>query len=401
MAVRGIFASHSGIVGDRRTDLAARVLMTMPGGTAPMLALSSGMPSARAADTAFSWIEDSHISGNTTAASAQVAGDVTMTVADSNIWVPNSIVMNEATGEYMMITSVAGNVIGIVRGLGGTTPGAITVGDTLQLVGSAFEEGGGKPTPVAQRGESRTNYVQIFKNGWAITGTAQSIDFITGSQLAMNREQCLAYHAEDIERSFLWGKKDVRVVNSRQFRMSDGILSQVEQYGGLVSPANYGATAGNMALTGAGSLSEFMRKIFDVRVKGLPNERIAFCGSIVVELINQMVLKDTTYNISANETSYGLQVLTLSFFNGQLKLVQHPLMVENAIWQHELYVLHPGLIRKRVKRETWSEEFSPQKQNNNGTDATEGYIADELGFEVKAAKTMGIMRNIQTAVASA
>jgi hypothetical protein len=217
---------------------------------------------------------------------------------------------------------------------------------------------------------------------------------VTGSQMALNREQCLGYHAEDIERAFLWGKKDVRVINGKQFRLTNGILAQIEQYGGLVSPANYGGTAGHMALAG---LQTFMRKIFDVRVKGMPNERIAFCGSIVLELIQNMVLKDTSYQIHANETAYGIQVTNLNFFNGSLKLVTHPLMIENALWQHELYVLHPGLIRKRIKRETWTEEFSPKKQNNNGTDATEGYIADELGFEVKGAATMGIMRNITTA----
>lgn len=399
MAIRGIFASHSGIVGDRQSDLAARVLMTMPGGMAPMLALSSGMPSERAADTAFSWIEDSHISGNSTVNGAVAdTAATTIVVDDANIWTPNTILLEQETGEHMLITSITGNTITVIRGLSGTTPTAIADEDHLQSIGTAFEEAGGKPTPVTQRGESRTNYTQIFKNGWAISGTAQSIDFLTGSQLAMNREQCFAYHAEDLERAFIWGKKDVRVINNKQFRLTDGILSQIESYGGLVEPANYeGGGAGEMALVG---LQNFMRRIFDVRVKGLPNERIAFTGSYVLEQIQKMVLLDTSYQIYANESEYGIQVLTLNFFNGSLKLVTHPLMVENEIWSKELYVLHPGLIRKRKKRDSWSEEFSPQKQNNNGTDATEGYIAIETGFEVKCASTMGIMRNIETAVPS-
>ena len=394
MSVRGIFASHSGIIGDRQTDLSGRILMHMPGGTAPLLALSAGMPSARAADTAFSWIEDSHISGNTEAVATVDPTATQFTVEDANIWTPNTIIMNEATGEYMFITAINGNTISVIRGMSGTAADDITTGDTLQSIGTAFEEGSGKPSPVAQRGESRTNLVQIFKNGWAITGTAQSIDFITGPQLAMNRQQCIAYHAEDIERSFLWGKKDIRVINNRQFRMSNGILAQIEAYGGLVQSANYGSQAGHMALAG---LQSFFREIFDKRVKGLPNERIAFTGSVVLELIQNMVLKDTSYRITSNETSYGIQVTKLDFVSGSISLVTHPLMVENAIWQHELYILHPGLIRKRNKRDTWSEEFSPQKQNNNGTDATEGYIADELGFEVKGAQCMGIMRNISVA----
>lgn len=396
MSVRGIFASHSGIVGDRQGDLSGRILRTMPGGMAPLLALSAGMPSASAKDTAFSWIEDTWINGNTKASQTVNGAATQFTVEDTNIWTPNTVIMSEVTGEYMLITAIAGMQVTVIRGLAGTTAAGITAGDRLQSVGTGYAEGTGKPEPVAQRGHTRTNYVQIFKNGWAITGTATAIDYLTGSQLAQNRQQCLAYHAEDIERAFLWGRKDVRVINNKQFRLSDGILAQIEKYGGLVESANAGG-AGQMNLVG---LQSFMRKIFDRRVKGLPNERIAFTGSGVLEVIQHMAMLDGTYNISANESEFGIRVTKLNMFSGTLNLVSHPMMVDNELWNTQLYVLHPGLIRKRVLRETWSEEFSPQKQNNAGLDATEGYIADELGFELKGAETCGILRNIKTAVPS-
>ncbi len=398
MAVRGIFASHSGIVGDRQQDLAGRVLQTMPGGMAPLLALSSGMPSAPTHDTAYSWIEDSHISGNTTAVGNVNSGAASFVVADSNIWTPQTILMNEATGEYLLVTGITGNTIAVIRGIGGTSPDDITDGDTIQSIGTGFPEGGGKPQPVAQRGESITNYVQIFKNGWAITGTAQHVKYLTGSQMALNREQCLAYHAEDIERAFLWGRKDVRVIDNKQFRLTNGVLAQIRDYGGHVAVAGYESPAdGTMSLFG---LQSYFRQIFDVRVKGLPNERVGFCGSQVLELIQQMVIMDGTYNIQVNETAWGIQVSNLNFFNGKFSLVTHPLMVENNIWNQDLYVFHPGLIRKRVLRDSWSEEFSAQKQNNNGNDATEGYIGIEMGFELKGAETQGILSGIQTAVPS-
>lgn len=397
MSVRGIFASHNGIVGDRQNDLAARVLMTMPGGSAPMLALSSGMPSESTTDTAYSWIEDAHISGNSEVTVGGDAVAVSITVEDSNLWVPNTILLNQDTGEHLFVSAVAGNVITIVRGLSGTTPDVITVGDKLQSIGTGYAEGSGKPSPVAQRGESRTNFVQIFKNGWAITGTAQAIGFVTGSQMAMNREQCFGYHVEDIERAFLWGRKDVRVLDNKQFRLSNGILAQIEAYGGIVESATDGVTPGNYSMK---LLQNFMRRIFDIRVKGMPNERIAFCGSQVLEIIQNMVLLDSTYNIEKMETAYGITVTRIIGINGQLSLMSHPMMVENDLWNSELYVFHPGLIKRRILRDTWTEEFSAKKQNNNGTDATEGYIAIEKGFELQGAETMGILRNIQVAVES-
>lgn len=397
MSVRGIFASHNGIVGERVGDLASRVLMMGYTGTAPLLALSSGMPKEAAGDTSFQWVEDSHLSGNTAANGSHNSAATTITVDDTSIWTAGSILMNQSSGEYMYITAVlSATQVTVLRGIAGTTAATIADNAILQHVGTAFEEGGGRPEAVTQKGESRSNYVQIFKNGWAVTGTAKAVKFHTGSQLAYNRQQALGYHVEDIERAFLFGRPGVLTRNNKQLRLSGGIVYQIETYGGLVSSANDGG-AGQLSMD---SILSFLRQIFDRNVKGLPNERISFTGSAVLELIQRMIRKDAQYQIHVDETAYGIKVMRLIGINGDLKLATHPLFSENSIWGHQLHVYHPGLIKKRVLRETWEESFNSDRSNNNGTDADEGYIAIEMGFQVQGVQTMGIYKNIQTAVAS-
>lgn len=399
MSVRGIFTSHSALVGERGTDLAARVLRTGAGGTAPLLALSAGMPSAYAPQTSFGWIEDERITGN---AKVTTGGNTVVTqfvVDDANIWAANSVLMNEMSAEYMLVTSIAadGRTVNVIRGFAGTTPATIDIDDTIQSIGSAYAEGSDRPEPVSQKGEERTNYVQIFKNGWAITGTASTIEYLTGSQLAENKQQCFGYHAEDIERAMMWGRKSVTTLNGKQLRTTNGIIPQIEQYGGTVESANSGGTPGDLSMW---DLQDFMATIFNRNAKGMPNERIALGGSKVLQMVQRMVMLDSAYNISQGETAYGINVTTIVGFNGKLKLLTHPMMVENALWNSQLLVVHPGLIRKRIKRKTWTEQFDSQKQNNNGRDAVEGYIAIEMGFEVKGASTMGLLKNVQDAVAS-
>lgn len=397
MAVRGVFMSNQSIPGDRNTSLSGRVLMHGLAGSAPLLALSSGMPEVPVSDTSWSWTEDQHISGNTTNVGAQNSSATALTVADSNLWVPQSVLLVEATGEHMLVTAVSGNSITVVRGIAGTTAASISDGARIQSIGTAFKEGGGKPAPVTQQGETYTNIVQIFKNGWAITGTAKAVKYALGSKLAHNKETCFAYHAEDIERAFLFGKKGQQVINGDEYRFSNGILNQISLYGGLVVSAAYGGTPGNMSIAG---LTNFIRKVFDRRVKGLPNERIAFTSTSVVELMQHMARLDSTVEINVNTDTFGFNITTISFMGYQLKLMTHPLMVENPTWATQMYVFHPGLIEKRILRPTWTEEFGPAKENNNGVDADEGYIADEMGFHVAGARTMGMMTNISAAVAS-
>merc|ERR1711893_313750 len=86
---------------------------------------------------------------------------------------------------------------------------------------------------------------------------------------------------------------------------------------------------------------------------------------------------------------------------GKLKLMTHPLMNENPTWSKELYVLHPGAIRRRMLRETNEEGYDSNGKRIQGKDADEGVITTEMGVEVGGASTMGILRNVNKAVASA
>jgi hypothetical protein len=398
MSVRGVFASHSSIVGDRQNTLSGRILKTGWAGTLPLLALSAGMKEEKVTDTNWSWIEDTHVSGNGKVVSAANSSVTSLTVADTSIWTNRSILLVETTGEYLLVTAVpTATTVTVRRGFAGTTAATIAANATLQIIGTAHEEGGGKPDAVMTFGDSYTNFVQIFKQGWSITGTAKAVSYVTGSKLAESKAQATAFHAENLERSFLFGRKSLTKLDGKELRTSNGIIPQIETYGGIVESANYGSVAGAMSTAG---IQDFMRRIFDKNAKGLPNERISLTSSLVLNLIQAMVRKDTRYDLTLADKAYGLDIWKMSFVGNDLKLAVHPLMSENPYWAKELYVLHPGLIKKRVLRPTWTQEFSAGTNTNNGVDADEGFIADELGWELKGAPLHGIMRNITSAVAS-
>lgn len=397
MSIQGIFMSNQGIVGERAGDFSSAILMTNPQGTAPFLAMSAGMKKESCSDTIFSWFEDAHISGR----QACVSGGTTTTVVvdDGSFYTPNTILMVEETGEHLFVQAAVVNTLTVIRGLAGTTIVAITGAHHVQKIGNAFEEASGMPTAVTQQGAPRMNYTQIFRNGWAISGTAKAVKFLTGSKLAYNKQMAAMYHAEDMERSVIWGKKTVTTLNGKQFRLTDGVLTQIEQFGGTVMTAatdsGAGAVAGNLS---RGDLEDFIRRIFTYNVKGQPNERIALCGDYVLAALNRMTFLDGVMEFSAGETKLGINVTNIMTPFGSLKLMTHPLMNESPLWSHEMYVLHPGGIAKRTLRDTFQEGYDKDGLRIQGKDADEGVITTEMGIQVGAARTMGILRNVQKAV---
>lgn len=393
--IQGIYMSNQSIVGDRAGDFASAILQINPTGTALMLALSSGMGKTGAKDTIFHWFEDSHQAGRTTIASGGTS--TTVVAGDGSIYVPNQVLLVEETGEILLVTAIAGNSLTVVRGVGGTAVTAVTGSMNLQSIGNAHEEASPMPAAITQQGSPRMNYTQIFRNAWAVSGTAKAVEYRTGNKVAHNKRMAALYHAEDMERAMVWGRKAVTTLNGKPFRLTDGILAQIEQYGGTVESATDGTTAGNYSRA---LFEDFIRRVFKKNVKGQPNERIAIGGDMVLQVLNHMTMLDGTYQITAGETVLGIMVTTIQTPFGKLKLMTHPLMNENPLWSKELYVLHPGAIRRRMLRETNEEGYDSNGKRIQGKDADEGVITTEMGVEVGAASTMGILRNVNKAVAS-
>jgi len=392
MAIQGIFASHQGIVGERQGDFASAILRTNPTGDTPLLGLTAGMPKEPTSDVAFTWFEDIHQSGRQQAVSGGTT--TTVVVTDGSMYVPNSVLLVEETGEHIFVTASAGNSLTVIRGLAGTSIVAITGAMNIQKIGNAFEEASSRPASVTQQGAPRTNFVQIFRNGWAISGTAKAVKYLTGSKLAYNKEMCATYHAEDMERSFIWGKKAMTTYNGKQFRMTDGILTQIEQYGGDVRTANTGG-AGNIS---RGNFEDWIQSVFTYNIKGQPNERVAFCGNMALKAINRMAWLDGDYQFSTGETKLGIKITEVMTPFGTLKLMTHAMMNENPVWSKEIYAIHPGAIKKRELRATFPESYDKHGSGITGVDADEGAITTEAGIQVGAARVMGIYRNLSTAV---
>lgn len=379
MAVKGVFASDANIPGSRRGDFAAGILLTNPTGSAPMLALSSGMDSADAMDVIVTWFEENHISGRFQVASVNGDGDgVTIDVTDASSYIAGTILLNQGTAEYLLVSAVVGNQLTLVRAFAGTSATTITTSHFLQRIGTAHREASGRPTAVANLGFPRFNYTQIFRNAWDVSKTAAAIEFHTGKLVAKNQADAALFHAEDIERSVIWGKRHVGVAASQPFRMMDGINNQIS-----TNVAAVGAT------TTWPQVSTLLQTVFEKNIKGKPNERIAFCGNGTLAILNQIALDWGNLEIQIGQTDFGLNVSKLISPFGNVALMTHPLMTENAVWTNELYIYHPGAIRTRWLRRTHLDNYDTDG-SRAGVDADFGVFTSELCIEYRAELTGSI-----------
>lgn len=391
MAIQGLFLSNQGIVSDRVGDFAGALLQLHAGGTAPLLAISSGMESEEGGDTVFAWFEEVKITGRTNCVSGGTG--TTVVVGDGSSYVDGTILLVEETGEYLLVTAQSNNSLTVVRGIGGSSVVSITGSHNVVKVGTAFEEASSMPKAVMNQGSVYTNYQQIFRNTWSVSGTAKVIQFHTGNKLAKSKREAAGFHAEDMERAFLWGIKHVGTKNGNPFLMMDGILQQIQTRGGVVRAQSTNVTQME--------LRDFLREIYTTNIKGMPNERIAFAGNIALQTLVESARKDGTHNFESGATSFGLKFMTFMSPFGDIKILTHPLMNESPLWQKELYVLHPGAIKTRWLRRTFTDDHDKSGSRPNGKDADEGVFTSQVSIKVNGASTMGIYTGIDTPAASA
>lgn len=387
MAVKGVFASDQGIQGDRKGDFAAALLIVNPTGTAPLLALSSGMESADAADTVVTWFEENHISGRINITNNAGVG-TSIIVDDATIIVPGAILLVESTGEYVFVQSVSGSTLTVIRGFAGTTITTVDGSGTpkpFQRLATAHEEGSAKPVAVANLGFPRFNYLQIFRNAWDVTGTARNVEFHTGNLVAKNKRDAGFFHAEDIERALWFGKKSIGIKNSKPFRTMDGVLAQIT--------TNVTSQSTN---TKQEDLNLHFENVFSRNIKGKPNERISFCGNTVIRIINEIAHLDGVNNLAPGQTEFGFKIFKWLTPFGDISLMTHPLFNESAFWTKDMYTLHPGAIRTRWLRRT-HEDTNDRDGTRAGVDADFGVFTSEMCVEYKAERTGGKYTGIDTA----
>ena len=390
MAVKGVFASNSNVVAARKGDFASGLLQVNPTGTAPFFALSAGMRSRDAMDTIVTWFEENHLAGVTNITNNAGTG-VTIVVDDASHVVAGMIFLVQSTGEYIFIEGVSGTTLTVTRGYGPVAAQATDGSSTavpMQRIGTAFEEASDRPTAYANLGYPRFNYTQIFRNSWDVSGTVSSLEFYTGNPIAKNRSDAALFHAEDIERSSVFGVKGVGSYNGKPFRTMDGIKAQIT--------TNVASQSTNTKWT---DLRGFFQDVFANNIKGQPNERLAFCGNTVVATVEDMARKDSQINIFPNQEDYGFDIYTLRTPFGTVKLLTHPLFNENDYWTKDMLVVHPGAVEYRYLRRT-NEDAYDRNGTRAGVDADYGVFTTELSVVYQAEKTGGYYTGIDTAAAS-
>ncbi len=398
MAV-GLLSSASAPQNLNALSFAQAITRLMPNGTAPLFGLTSLLKDETASNIEHGYFSKTMIFPSVTSTAGDLVGATTLTVNAYTDIVQGDLILNERTGEVILVTATpTTTTLTVQRAVGTTVAAAINAADVMRTVGNAFEEGSVRPSAVAIIAARYVNNTQIFRNSWAVTKTAAAIPQIAGSgYVSESKQDCAALHAMAIEKALFFGQKFMGTRNGQPFHTMEGIVARVNA-----------AASGNVTTLGAttnwtqfeAALDKTLETVTDP--KG-GNIRTMFVGGTARRVIHNIARLNSTYQITTNETGWGLQIDTIRTPRGTFEMIEHPLFNAyggTSMWAKMAVIADLNAFSLAYLRKTSDAGYNAAGALvDNGVDAEGGTLTTELTCTIKNPAAFGVLYNFTAAAA--
>lgn len=396
----GLFNTNTGNPAELNArSFAGEILRLFPNGSAPIFAFTSQSGRSKAKASTHGYFNRSMTFQTITMAGTQLAGDTTFTVPSTAGIVPGMVFYNVRTKENIRVLTVpSSTTITVTRAFGRIAAAAVNAADKLIQAGTAFEEGSNRPVARRLATVYVPNYTQIFRNAWALTGTAKASYAEMGiSNIAENRKDCMLFHSVDIESAIIWGQPKMDTTGATPVHATQGILDAIAQY----APANVN-TAGST--TNYSQLVTLVEPAFQYNSDmGNPRMRVLFGDSLAMKVITDVGRKSGQVQIMQNEDSFGVKYTSFNMYKGTLNLVEHPLLNGvGATGQAIIMDMSAIKLAYMDGRDTAPEEYGTGgKSADNGQDAQGGSLTTELAVELINPYACAVINGLTAGVAEA
>lgn len=407
-AIAGLRGTGNWGTDERPKNFREGVLRFNPNGTAPIFALTSKAGKRTTDDPEFSWWAEGNALVRLQVSAQAAAGDTLINVDSADPGAstlganygtathlkPGDILLVEPTAdnatfdhELIEVDNVLSDTqFTVRRGAGGTTAATIANDKWLTLIGSAYAEGTGAPRATSRNPIKYSNYTQIFKDTYELTGTADKTKTRTGPAWSEDKKRKSWDHSRGIEFAILFGRKSEQTGDNGKPKRFMGGLRE------MIPSAN--TTIFSSAVTPASFLAA-LSPVFDFDT-GAGNERIVFAGNAALIELSKVFANEVTYTVKDKVTTYGMDFQSFELPMGRVMLRSHPLMSRHPLYKYSAFVLDFDAIKYVAMKDR--DTKAKDDVQTDDEDVRRGFYQTECSLEVQyGGLTMAYLGNILSA----
>lgn len=408
MPIQGLRMTTNFAADERPKNWREGILLLYPNGKAPLTGLTSGMKKRSVDDPEFYWWEKElssqrlALTQNLDAPAKGTQQTITVDSGASQLKAGHLLWVEQGgqDGEIMLVSAdpASDTSISVIRGYSDSTTATVDydgagVNPNLSVIGNAYEEGSDSPTGVNYDPTKRYNLTQIMRNTLEMTRTAQKTRLRTGDQVREAKRECLELHSIEMEKGFWFGKRHEATRNGKPVRTMDGVFRQIPSDNIDSAP-------------GAGADMEYLEERLYEAFRFGSDEKMGFCGNRALLTINQIVRKNSSWDIQTGIKEYGMRVSRLICPFGELVLKTHPLWnqlrggttsaSDYAGVESWLAILDMENF-KYVHLDDGDTKYEPELQDKGIDGMKSGYLS-EISIELHHRKTHSLIKGLTKAV---
>jgi hypothetical protein len=350
---------------------------------APFVAILRKIGKYQAKSPKVEWLEDESMP-RFDVMSAAVTGSAVSAIPVTNasyFRVGDGVRITE-TGEFVEVTGVSASGIGVTRGVGNTSAVSCTSAAGLYIVNNANAEGASLRTIKTVRLVNQSNFCQIIRTPFGVTGTemaSQLYGQYSNDRVRLQHKYGLE-HERQIEATVFWGaKKEDTTTAGAPKRWAGGcyefIQTNVYNAGGVLTRANFE--------------NLFLRKAFRFG----SDRKVLFCSPLLMQAIdgfawngyyagplgNQNMTGASRVNYNSPASEYGVAVKTYVCSQGTVDIVMKRHWNDNTNLSGDGFLLDLDAIKLATLRDT---KLLLERQANDADKLEDEYLSElSLIFE--------------------
>ncbi len=334
----------------------------------------------------FQHLEDAPLPRITTTASSYAAGtETTIAVAAGTgayfragdlVLFPTAVGI-AAPGEIVYVSSVATDNLTVIRDYNntGTTGGATTSGDHIQIIGNTNVEFGTLRSIKTTTEAVVTNYCGIVRTPYGVSNTLGGSNLYGGNDLDYQRVKGAREHRLELESQFLFGKPFEQSTTARGT-------------GGLLYWIATNKTNASGTLT-PNTLEKFAASIFRYSM----NDKLLMCSRTVMTQLD--LIAEGRIETSVGADTYGVALRRYVTGHGNLNICIHDMLVQDYVG----YAIAVDMDKVKVRFMNDARGgarnalLETNRQANDADGVIEEYLS-EVGLHVIQEATHGVLYGV-------
>ena len=295
--------------------------------------LSSKLGKAPTGNQKFEWIESSLLPmTDTVTLTGGAANEDNITVGNTDLYQVGTKFVVDATGEVVIVDSIASSQIDVTRvGTGNIT--AAAAGSGIHFLGESFEQGSASATAKSVNKNFPYNYVEIFKASVQETESQQATAEYGPNDWNRNKAARMREFLLKIEANLIHGQR------SSATGYQNAAFTQFFTGGIYDTEGDFITT--QYAYTGSAPDEDWF---FGTFLKGLfakgTNKKRLYAGSDLVQAINNY--SKVKQQTAVSDKEYGVNIRKIECPFGQLELTWHP-MLDGTTFANQGFALDFGM----------------------------------------------------------